>query len=169
MTRAQAPASGAWTVDECPDAQGHWTIRVADGSANGDTDAEPIATVYAEASAARIVACVNACQGIADPAHELEVLRSQAYNAARQRDDLVEERRIMMLQAESASAELGRLRALLAAKDAALHECIEALAMVRCMTLDEGRDLSRDCYGTEHQQIMAAEDCATAALKDGAA
>ena len=37
---------GVWTVDECPDANGHWTIRLADGSPNGNTEAEPIATVF---------------------------------------------------------------------------------------------------------------------------
>jgi hypothetical protein len=34
------------TVDECPDALGFSTIRVADGSPNGDTAADVIATVY---------------------------------------------------------------------------------------------------------------------------
>lgn len=34
------------SVDECPDALGFSTIRVADGSPNGDTDADVIATVY---------------------------------------------------------------------------------------------------------------------------
>lgn len=36
----------AWVVDECPDASGYWTIRVADGTANGNTDVAAIATVF---------------------------------------------------------------------------------------------------------------------------
>lgn len=39
---------GPWTVDECPGSLGHWTIREADGTPNGDTDAYPIATVYTQ-------------------------------------------------------------------------------------------------------------------------
>lgn len=35
-----------WVVDECPDANGHFTIRIADGSPNGDIEQQPIATVY---------------------------------------------------------------------------------------------------------------------------
>ena len=37
---------GRWTMDKCPDAHGFSTIRPSDGSINGDTDAQPIATVY---------------------------------------------------------------------------------------------------------------------------
>jgi type VI protein secretion system component VasF len=45
-----------WTADECVDARGFTTIRPSDGSANGDTDVEPIATVYREADAPLIAA-----------------------------------------------------------------------------------------------------------------
>ena len=37
---------GPWTVDGCPDAYGHATIRLADGTLNGNTEAQPIATAY---------------------------------------------------------------------------------------------------------------------------
>ena len=40
-----------WIVDECPDAHGNLTIRVADGSPNGNTELEPIATVFDPANA----------------------------------------------------------------------------------------------------------------------
>lgn len=35
-----------WTVDECPDAQGNFTLRASDGGPNGDTVSQPIATFY---------------------------------------------------------------------------------------------------------------------------
>jgi len=35
-----------WQADECPDANGFTTIRRWDGSPTGDTDRQPIATVY---------------------------------------------------------------------------------------------------------------------------
>lgn len=37
---------GPWKVDECEDAHGHYTIRHADGTPNGDTQRQLIATVY---------------------------------------------------------------------------------------------------------------------------
>ena len=46
-------------LDECRDAQGAYTLRLADGTANGDTKACPIATVYQDHNAAHIVHCVN--------------------------------------------------------------------------------------------------------------
>ena len=48
-----------WTVDAAPDANGYFTIREADGSEHGNTDVEPIATVYEEKRAALIVRAVN--------------------------------------------------------------------------------------------------------------
>jgi len=45
-----------WVVDPCPDANGNWTIRVDDGSENGNTEREPIATAYSRSSADTIVA-----------------------------------------------------------------------------------------------------------------
>lgn len=45
-----------WTADECTDANDFVTIRPADGSPNGDTDADPIATVYDEEHAGLVAA-----------------------------------------------------------------------------------------------------------------
>lgn len=68
-----------WVVDECEDADKHFTIRPADATVNGDTSAQPIATVYDRSHAERIVACVNACAGIENPA-----------DLRKQRDELLE-------------------------------------------------------------------------------
>lgn len=46
MEAARKEGSWRWVVDFCPDADGHSTIRVANGEPNGNTDVEPIATVY---------------------------------------------------------------------------------------------------------------------------
>jgi hypothetical protein len=48
-----------WIVDECPDANGNWTIRLANGTENGDTTSEPVATVYGLALAEHIVSLHN--------------------------------------------------------------------------------------------------------------
>lgn len=37
-----------YVVDECRDVHGWLTIRESDGSPNGDTNAHPVATVYAD-------------------------------------------------------------------------------------------------------------------------
>jgi hypothetical protein len=44
-----------WVVDESRDADGFFTIRIADGTKNGDTDSQPIATVYNKQAAKAIV------------------------------------------------------------------------------------------------------------------
>lgn len=46
----------SWVLDECRDANGFYTVRIADGSPNGDTGACPIATVYQDHNAALIAA-----------------------------------------------------------------------------------------------------------------
>lgn len=46
-------------VDECPDANGNWTIRLADGSSNGDISVPPVATVYDHDHALLIVRAIN--------------------------------------------------------------------------------------------------------------
>ena len=46
-------------VDSCSDANGHHTIRIADGTPHGRTDREPIATVYDFGDAERLVSCWN--------------------------------------------------------------------------------------------------------------
>lgn len=45
-----------WTVDGYPGSGGFATIRPADGSPHGDTEAQPIATVYLDAHARLIAA-----------------------------------------------------------------------------------------------------------------
>lgn len=52
-----------WVVDECPDAHGNWTIRCADGTPNGDTEEDVVATVYGLALAETIVAEHNKAMG----------------------------------------------------------------------------------------------------------
>lgn len=47
---------GPWNADEQPDAYGYGTIRPCDGTENGDTSAQPIATVYEYANARLIAA-----------------------------------------------------------------------------------------------------------------
>ena len=52
-----------WIVDECPDAHGNWTIRIDNGTPNGDTEADVVATVYGQALAETIVAEHNSFKG----------------------------------------------------------------------------------------------------------
>lgn len=46
MRESATPQPERWVVDEQPDANGNSTIRIDDGSLNGDTTQQPIATVY---------------------------------------------------------------------------------------------------------------------------
>lgn len=46
-------------VDDCPDADGHHTIRFDDGTIHGNTEEEPIATVYDLSIAKKIVEAHN--------------------------------------------------------------------------------------------------------------
>ena len=46
-------------VDECPDAFGFWTVRVDDGTPNGDIEEKPIATFYNLELANVMVAAYN--------------------------------------------------------------------------------------------------------------
>jgi hypothetical protein len=48
------PPRAAFVVDRVPDANGHWTIRTGDGSPNGDTGAQPVATFYDRALAKQV-------------------------------------------------------------------------------------------------------------------
>lgn len=50
------PAITPWIVDECPDANGFSTVAIDDGSLNGSTEEQPVATVYDEANAQAISA-----------------------------------------------------------------------------------------------------------------
>jgi len=60
-----------WVADDCPDASGFITIRLADGTENGNTEVWPIATVYRAKDADRIV---RACNSHADLLAALEGL-----------------------------------------------------------------------------------------------
>lgn len=62
----EKPPTRRWVVDECPDAYGHWTIRPDDGTPNGDTEAEVIATVYDEDDARRIAAAPELAEAVND-------------------------------------------------------------------------------------------------------
>ena len=55
---------GEYVVDEVEDAYGNLTIRVADGTPNGDTEQQPIATVYSAEHADLIVKAVNSHDGL---------------------------------------------------------------------------------------------------------
>ena len=48
-----------YVVDECPDANGFWTIREADGTPNGNIMKQPIATAYTKSNADLIVTVLN--------------------------------------------------------------------------------------------------------------
>lgn len=62
-----------WAESNCPDVFPHTIIPVdAYGSTRSDG---PIGTVKSAANRARIVACVNACAGMADPVKEIRELR----------------------------------------------------------------------------------------------
>ena len=51
---------GPLVVDECRDAHGFYTIRLADGTPNGDTNHAPIATAYSDRTADALVLACNA-------------------------------------------------------------------------------------------------------------
>ncbi len=68
----------AWTPDACLDAHGFTTIRAADGTEHGDTDAPTIATVY-DPTHARLIALAP------EMADELAKVERDLMN--RQRDD----------------------------------------------------------------------------------
>lgn len=58
------------TADECPDANGFITLRSYDGTANGDTGEQPIATVYDQDHAEFIVQACNAHEDMVESAIE---------------------------------------------------------------------------------------------------
>jgi hypothetical protein len=65
-----------WIADECFDASGFITIRVADGTPNGDADEQPIATVYSEAHARLIAAApelLEALKRLLDPSLKKDI------------------------------------------------------------------------------------------------
>jgi hypothetical protein len=66
----EGEARRAWIVDECPDAGGFQTIRIADGSKNGNINEEPIATVYSPNNA-RLIASAPDLLAALDDLHAL--------------------------------------------------------------------------------------------------
>ena len=67
-----------WVADPIDDANGFTTIRIADGSLNGNTEEQPIATVYDEENATFIVRAVNShyellaiCKDILERGYEM--------------------------------------------------------------------------------------------------
>lgn len=65
------------TVDSCPDACGYLTIRYADGTEHGNTETQPVATVYENQGTANLFA--TAPELLAT----LQILRTQCQNARR--------------------------------------------------------------------------------------
>jgi hypothetical protein len=53
-----------WIMDPCEDAWGYFTVRMADGSPCGDTEDEPIATVYHEDNAELIAAAPDLLEAL---------------------------------------------------------------------------------------------------------
>lgn len=77
-----------WTIDECPDANGNTTIRTYDGTPNGDTEAEPIATVYGEHAvlvccAPRLLEALEAILSLAEQYPGYDVKSEEAISLAR--------------------------------------------------------------------------------------
>jgi hypothetical protein len=57
---------GPWQDDVCLDANGFHTIRQDDGTPNGDTDTQPIATAYTAANARLIAAAPSLADALRD-------------------------------------------------------------------------------------------------------
>ena len=72
---------GPWTVDDCPDADGYDTIRLADGTLNGNTEAQPIATAYSHAALiAAAPAMLEALKAVESEITRLERISKQAFS-----------------------------------------------------------------------------------------
>ena len=54
MPAVDPPRAEQWTIDAHRDANGHFTIRIYDGTITGDTVSQPIATVYRHGNAIAI-------------------------------------------------------------------------------------------------------------------
>jgi hypothetical protein len=82
MDGKQSHTLTPWQVDSVPDANGFSTLRRADDSEHGDTDSEPIATVYKEDDAEQIVRCVNSHEALVAAlreAHQFIEVLSELY------------------------------------------------------------------------------------------
>lgn len=64
--------STPWIDDECISMGGFVTIRRADGSPNGDTEEQPIATVYGQEDAAFIVRACNSFEALVEALRDIE-------------------------------------------------------------------------------------------------
>ena len=64
-----------WIVDNAEDANGFYTLRLADGSEHGNTDEQPIATVYESHHAKQIVREHNAHEALVAAVMKCEVFR----------------------------------------------------------------------------------------------
>jgi len=59
MTDSPTPKTQEWITDECYDANGFVTVRLADGTSNGDTESQPVATFHQVDDAHRAVHACN--------------------------------------------------------------------------------------------------------------
>jgi len=85
----------SWIADECCAFSGHVTIRMADGTPNGDTDRQPIATVYDAADAPMVAAAPDAIAALR--ALLLQCIQS---GVVFERDDCVAQARAIIAKAE---------------------------------------------------------------------
>lgn len=72
---------GPWQHDDCLSAAGHITIRQADHSPHGNTEAEPIATVYRAEDARLIAAAPELAAALADLLRQAETANWHADNS----------------------------------------------------------------------------------------
>lgn len=83
MSNKQKHTAGEWIVDPIADAHGYNTVRIADGSINGNTDEEPIATVYKDEDAKLIAGAPKLLQGVQDTAWQLRQMADEAQEPLR--------------------------------------------------------------------------------------
>ena len=55
---------GPWVIDACEDACGNLTVRRADGTEHGNTEQEPISTVYSPHDASLIAAAPDLLEAL---------------------------------------------------------------------------------------------------------
>jgi len=75
-----------WCVDECPDANGYWTIRPATAVGRPITDKQPIATVYSEDFARQVVMEHNE---VGELRHKLSVAEERYYSFLKEVEAIV--------------------------------------------------------------------------------
>lgn len=72
-----------WTIDECPDAQGFATIRLYDGSPNGNIRYAPVATAYSDTNARLIAAAPDLLSAAEEALRVLETLTTEDFGKGR--------------------------------------------------------------------------------------